>query len=474
MKIFFNTARMNSSLKSILLFSFGLVISPVGYADNQVSQIPFSDSASGSVGLGAGFRFGVSPYKHIDTISSDENDNNADLIPLYLYEGQYIFSHGTRAGIHLWKENVEFDALIQYRFDRLETDADEFYDGVNDRKQTLEGGFAATVKKNWGDLTLTWLADLQSRHNGYEIDLTYRYNWKHNRWSVSPFISLIHQNEDLTQYYYEVTEQESRDDLSVYTPDSVVFSRIGLNTSYRLFDHWLLFANISFENLADEIKNSPLVDESSLSTMYLGFSYEFGNVFTPSSNSIDVKDWSWRIHSGYTAESTFTKVHQGEFKRSEDVHTYLAGLTLGKLLNDGDKIDFWGKVSFNRRLENDYQDNFWEYNAYVMAMGKGYSPWSNKEIFRYGFGFGFSYAERIPVIEQVKQERKGANTAHFLNYMEAQLDFPVANLFEHKSVRNCYIGLTIIHRSGIFATSDLLGNVSGGSDVLAGHLECKR
>jgi len=466
-----------ATLNSILIASLGLAFPSESYSDNQVSQIPFSESAPGAVGLGAGLRFGVSPYKFVDSISSDMNENNADLVPLYLYEGQYIFSQGTRAGVHLWKENIEFDALIQYRFDRLETDADEFYEGVNNRQQTLEGGFTAKVKKNWGDLTLTWLADLQSRHNGYEIDLTYRYNWQNNRWSVSPYISLIYQNEDLTQYYFEVTEQESRADLSIYTPDSVVFSRIGLNTSYRLFDHWLLFANISFENLADEIQNSPLVDESSLATMYLGFSYEFGNVFKPSSNSInlgDIKDWSWRVQTGYTAESTFIKVHQGEFKRSEDVHTYLAGLTLGKLLDDGDKIDFWGKVSFNRRLENDYQDDFWEYNAYVMAMGTGYSPWSNKEIFRYGFGFGVSYAEQIPVIEQVKQEQKGANTAHFLNYMEAQLDFPVTNFFEHKSVRDCYVGLTIIHRSGIFATSDLLGNVSGGSDVLAGHVECKR
>jgi len=31
-----------------------------------------------------------------------------------------------------------------------------------------------------------------------------------------------------------------------------------------------------------------------------------------------------------------------------------------------------------------------------------------------------------------------------------------------------------VHRSGIFATSDILGNVSGGSDVLSMHIECKR
>ncbi len=109
-------------LNSIILSSLVFMIPLTSYAGNQVTQIPFSNSAPGSVGLGAGLRFGKSPYKYVDTISSDMNENNADLVPLYLYEGEYIFSHGTRAGVHLWKENIEIDTLIQYRFDRLETD----------------------------------------------------------------------------------------------------------------------------------------------------------------------------------------------------------------------------------------------------------------------------------------------------------------------------------------------------------------
>jgi hypothetical protein len=137
-------------------------------------------------------------------------------------------------------------------------------------------------------------------------------------------------------------------------------------------------------------------------------------------------------------------------------------------------VDYWGKVSVNRHFENDLQGDFWEYNAYVMVMGTGYSPWTDKELFRYGFGFGFSYAERVPMVEQIKQASRDENTSHFLNYLEAQIDFPLSRLFGDAVSNKCYVGLTLVHRSGIFANSDILGNVSGGSDVLTAHLECKR
>ena len=64
--------------------------------------------------------------------------------------------------------------------------------------------------------------------------------------------------------------------------------------------------------------------------------------------------------------------------------------------------------------------------------------------------------------------------AHFLNYLEAQVDFPLSLFFGEKMKKNCYVGLSLVHCSGIFATSDILGNVAGGSDVLTGHLECRQ
>jgi outer membrane scaffolding protein for murein synthesis (MipA/OmpV family) len=443
-------------------------------ANQFVTRTPILDADPGTVGLGFGYRWGDSPYVDIDDVASMKNENSSDLVPLYLYEGKLFFSRGTEAGLHLFDNDVfAVDLLGRYRFDRLEAEASPFFEGIDDRRQTFEGGLAVSVTQPWGILSFSALNDMLGRHDGQAYDLNYRLPIKRGRWTFTPQISLVHQSEGLMDYYYGVDANEATPSRPQYQADSETFWRVGLNTSWEIIDNMYLYANIGWENLPDSVEDSPLTDEDELFSAFAGMSYFFGNTFEPTvANSTATTDgqWSWRFNAGYTAEETFHKVHRGALRRSEDVRTYLTGFTLGRRVKDGERVDFWGRLSINRRLENDLQDDFFEYVAYVMAMGTGYAPWSHRELFRYGFGFGFSYADRVPIIEQVKQQKRGRDTAHFLNYLEAQVDFPLSNFFDTRS--NCYIGLTLVHRSGIFATSDILGNVSGGSDVVTGHVEC--
>ncbi|KAA1189578.1 MipA/OmpV family protein [Pseudohalioglobus sediminis] len=463
-----------------LLLSCLAASAPWATATNPVTEIATGDIPKGTLGLGFGWRFGNSPYRGIDDISSKETEQDSDLLPFYFYEGKYLFSHGSAAGVHLIDTGgFTVDALIAYRFDRLEPERDDFFAGVEEREQSLDGGLRGSVTGDWGKVSLTWLTDTLDRHNGEEIDLTYRFTWVGEKWTISPFASYVHWDASLTDYYYGVSAGEARDDLPVYRPGASTTWRAGVNTSYRMSKRLRLFANLSVDRLDDVVADSPLVDEDWLPATTIGLAYAFGNVLDDrQSGRRDAEregEWSWRVNYGYTAEETFHTVHRGQLKRSDDVHTYLAGLTLSKLALDGKRLDVWGRVSVNRRLENDLQDDFWEINPYIMLMGAGYSPWSNRELFRYGFGYGFSYADSVPIVEQVKQEKRDRDTSHFLNYLEATVDFPLRNLFGDRGWwRHCYSGLTLVHRSGIFGRVDILGNVSGGSDVVTGHLECKR
>lgn len=448
------------------------------FADLPDTQITIQNAPPGTVGLGFALRRGTSPYVGVENISSTLSDSKADLIPLYLYEGKWLFVHGTSAGVHLFGNDwLKIDALTEYRFDRLESDANDYLSGLHDRRQTIDGGLSVAVHGGWGTLSTTWVNDLLGNHNGSEWDLTYRYPWQSGRWSVSPFISYLYQDSDLTDYYYGVAVDEARHDRPAYQAGSAAFWRAGINTSYHFTRRLMLFSNIAFQQVDQEIYDSPLVDEEQLNSVTFGFAYLFGNVMDDSTKqnySARAGEWSWRVNAGYQAQGTFHRTHRGHLERSKDLDAYVGGLTLGKLLADGRYLDYWGKLSLNRRFENNYQSDFWEYNAYVMAMTSIHSPWSHRELFRYGLGVGFSYASRVPYIEQVKQGKSDRNTSHFLNYLEAQLDVPLRLLFDSHAVKNCYVGMTLIHRSGVFANSDLLNNVAGGSDMVTAHVECKR
>ncbi|MDX1559093.1 MAG: hypothetical protein R3193_09320, partial [Marinobacter sp.] len=123
-----------------------------------------------------------------------------------------------------------------------------------------------------------------------------------------------------------------------------------------------------------------------------------------------------------------------------------------------------------RRFENDLQDDFWEGVLAFKAIFRRF-PWSDTVETRFGVAEGLSYAHRIPSIEQEKGDQKGRRTSHLLNYLDFSLDVSVGDVFGVDSLRNCFAGFSVHHRSGIFASANLYGNVYGGSNVNTLYLE---
>lgn len=460
-------------LATLLLPLLPCLFAPAAQADWLLTRTPFHDTESGSVGIGYAARFGQSPYLGIDNVGSVYSDYNYDLVPLYLYEGDYLFSHGTEFGVHLWKQRpFKVDLLLSYRFDRLQTEASDYFDGLSDRSQTMDTGIAASLTGNWGELNFRALTDLLSRHDGQEFELTYLYRWQRGKWTLTPSVAATYQTGNLVDYYYGVDTDEARLDLPAYSPGAALNWRAGLNVSYHWLHNWYLFANMSYQWLDKVIDQSPIVARNKLYSAFVGATWTVGNAKHVETEPERAKLWSWRVNAGYTVHDTFSQVLLGNFKQ-HTIDTYLVGFTLGRLLKDGKRGDVWARFSINRRLENDYQKDFNEYVAYVMAIGSGYAPWTNRELFRFGFGLGISYAGEVPAVEQYKQGRSGERTSHWLNYMEAMVDFPFRTLFGQRGTPDCYLGLTLVHRSGIFGRVDFFNSTQGGSEVLTGHVECK-
>ena len=438
-------------------------------AGQEVARIPIIDAPQGTAGIGGGFRLESNPYRGDHT--------GLDLVPLYLFEGKYLFAHGTSLGVHAFRsKHFTADVFVQYRFMRLDPDIDEFYEGLEKREQTTDAGIALTFQGQWGKIRVDWLTDVLDRHNGQEAELAYRYRWDRGAWSFSPFVNFSWQDSDLTDYYYGVRPNEAQPGRPAYSPGSAFNFGYGLNTSYQVSERILAFGNFGIEEFDRVIEDSPLVEESGTIAFYFGAAFMFGNMKKATTPHAEREnEWSWRTNFGYQASGNIVgENNHGDFSKSEFVDTNILGLTLSKLLNDGPRVDFYGRLAIYRHLERGLQDNFFSVAPYVMAMGTGYGRWSGRPVFRWGFGFGFSYAQEIPIVEQIKQERRGRNSNQFLNYLEMTLDFPLSRVTKAKALKNCYVGLTLVHRSGIFNTSDILGNVEGGSDWITAHLECLR
>ena len=93
----------------------------------EVAEIPFFDAPDGTVGLGGGIRGGQSPY----FASDNEDQRDKDLIPLYLYQGRYLFFRGAVGGVHFVRNDTyEVNLYAKYRFQKLDPDRNVFYTGI--------------------------------------------------------------------------------------------------------------------------------------------------------------------------------------------------------------------------------------------------------------------------------------------------------------------------------------------------------
>jgi outer membrane protein len=469
------SAEKGRSRSSILLVMVvGLLLSSVARGQ-EVVRIPSFNAPTGTAALGGAIRMEQSLY------FENENDDlrTNDFIPLYMYEGKYLFIHGTEGGVHFFKNDAfQFNLYTKYRFQKLDPNRNEYYAGLGERDQTVDAGLQLNSKQNWGDVDVSWVTDVLDKHNGEEVQLTYRYNFENGPWTFSPYVSLSWQDANLSNYYFGVSESEATADRPAYLPGESQWISMGLNTSWRATGRLELVANFGVTGAGSNVAESPLVAESEAYALFVGGTYVFGNALEPDYIMDDERqgEWSWRVNYGYDAHGNVVgEIDQGNFRLSEIANTNIAGLTLGKLLTAGKRADYIGRLAVFRHIEDgEGNGSFNSYAAYVMARGRGYSPWSGEETFRFGFGFGMSYADRVPIVEQRKQEMRSDNTSRFLSYLEMSVDVPLRRLSKANWLQRCYAGMSIVHRSGMFGSSDLLGDVAGGSDWITLHLECTR
>jgi len=69
------------------------------------------------------------------------------------------------------------------------------------------------------------------------------------------------------------------------------------------------------------------------------------------------------------------------------------------------------------------------------------------------------------------QLARGRSSSRLLNYLDPSVDISLGDLIGVKSMSETYVGVGVTHRSGIFGTSRLFGNVNGGSNYIYSYLE---
>jgi outer membrane protein len=419
----------------------------------------------GSAGLGAMIRSERSPYKGAGV--------NQDLVPLYLYEGKRFFLHPMRAGLKLSDDRRHrVDLFLDYRFEGFpDGRIPASLAGMQARESSTDLGVSYAYRADWGQLKVEFVHDVLNVNKGEELRFGYSYDWNSGRWHLRPALTLMQRSARLNNYYYGVRAGEATATRPQYMPGAGTDAWLGVYGYYDLSRGWRLLGGLGTILPDSRVRASPIVRDGNRPTLLLGAAYDFGSYHRAFQANEPL------IVKLLYGKSTDCNLNQTVTLRCASVNTVdntrIAGIELGKPFitrAHGWPLDFVGYVSLLQHDEHGLQDNSWQVNAYMKAYYYGF-PWSDRVRTRLGFGAGVSYAQRVPFVEARDQLRRGQNTSRVLNYLDPTIDISVGDLIGSRALKETYFGFGASHRSGIFGSSRLLGNVNGGSNYIYTYVE---
>lgn len=424
-------------------------------------------AAEGGAGLGVAIRMERSPYR--------DGGTRNDLVPLYLYDGKFVYLHAYRVGLKLDRQpDRRFDVFLSHRFEGYPYDRiPSSLAGMADRGPGVD--FGASYQRNgpWGAVYAEYLRDVSSASKGSELRVGYNYEWAGGGLRLRPYAMLAARDAKLNDYYFGVRTEEATAFRPAYAPGAGVNAQVGLFASYNLTERWRMLGGIGLTRWASGVRQSPIVDDRTQVSATLGLMYDFSpeHETWPDRKPLIVKV----MHGKSTDCNLVNVVVLTCTSTSSSDHTTVTGFEVGRPFIEGLNgwpLDFVGYLGLLHHEERGLQKDFWQVDAQMKAYYYGF-PWSDKVRTRIGFGVGVSYAQRLPIVEQRDQARRGRNASRLLNYLDPSIDVSVGDLIGVRAMRETYLGFGVSHRSGIFGTSQLLGNVDGGSNYIYSYVEWK-
>ncbi len=136
-------------------------------------------------------------------------------------------------------------------------------------------GFEYGYFKNSWDASIQLLQDVSSVHDGQEIRAAVSRNFIVVNEALEFSAGFSWQSDQLLQYYYGVEEHEVDSPELAYHMDAGYSPFVKVDWRRRLWGNWSWQATIHHRWLSSEITRSPLLDESTVLTAYIGGVYHF-------------------------------------------------------------------------------------------------------------------------------------------------------------------------------------------------------
>lgn len=262
-----------TSSATALLATASAVYAPCARADDDVIApapgmygLPDDNGTHWGLGLGVGTEH--QPYTGIGS--------KTQVMPLIFFENRYVRVLGLGADLKLPSAGpVSFSLRARYANDGYKDSDAPILSGMEKRKGGLLAGGVAQWRTDLGVLSAEALGDVSGASHGSQFKLGLDKPFRIGMFNVTPRVAAVWLDRKTVDYYYGVKAAEARVGRAQYDGRSTVNTELGVRTGYALAPNQIVTLDVGATLYGSGIKNSPLVDRSTQTSVRLGYVYRF-------------------------------------------------------------------------------------------------------------------------------------------------------------------------------------------------------
>jgi outer membrane protein len=236
----------------------------------------FSQEAQkkGEITIGLGIYGQTQPYKDVSTILLPS--------PVIFFDNGLFYMRWSRGGIYFYGEKSDalswgFSFTAQPRTFGYKASDSLYLQGMDERKQTFEGGLAFSAQKEDLYIEIMALTDILDRYESWLVKTEIGNKYTLGDFSFYPSIIVSYQSADFINYYYGVSESE--EDLSIgrYAYEASGGFQLGAQTyiKYPITKNLSTLVNLRIDRVADSAQDSPIVADNYIYSGLASLIYRF-------------------------------------------------------------------------------------------------------------------------------------------------------------------------------------------------------
>ena len=146
---------------------------------------------------------------------------------------------------------------------------------LHKRRIAALSGFEYTYMARYFDWQTQLMQDVSNIHNGQKIRTALTWPWQNHNQQLLLSIGLTWQSQKLVDYYYGIHANDTPNPELYHTASASTAVHVSAEWERYFSKHWSIRGVANYRWLGDGVRNSPLVEDDAVSTLFMAGVYHF-------------------------------------------------------------------------------------------------------------------------------------------------------------------------------------------------------